>query len=84
MKPATRKGAPVKRGGGELGHGFQPGTSGHSNGLIVQVKAPETATLTIATAQGKATIALAELATGGVHASSVGGSRRGGCPCMPS
>ena len=36
-------------------------------GLIVQVNAPATATLSLSTAQGNATIALAELATGGAR-----------------
>ena len=29
---SRQEGAPVKRGGGSWGHGFQPGTSGHSDG----------------------------------------------------
>ena len=47
--------------------GFNQGPVVTPTALIVQVKAPETATLTIATAQGKATVAMAELATRGVQ-----------------
>jgi len=59
LSPAAKKAALAKRAA------QQQAVS--ATGLIVQVKAPETATLTVNTEQGKASITLAELATGGVQ-----------------
>jgi hypothetical protein len=62
---AKKAGLAKKGAGGAGALGLNPG--GAATGLIVHAKAPGTATLTINTEQGQATIALADLAASGVQ-----------------
>src|SRR5262249_5420377 len=64
---AGKKGGLAKKAGGAGAFGFNAGAAVTPTALVVQVKAPETATLTITTEQGRATIALAELTANGVQ-----------------